>query len=92
MAEEIKSMERAVLLTEPGLIARYELVNTWLSDLRQHLMSSGQDHGLILLVAADAQGSAAKIDRAVIPAGAGSAEWARIPSVWLSMDKNQQQA
>jgi serine/threonine protein kinase len=92
MAEEIKAIDGAVLLTEPGLLARYELVNTWLSDLRQHLMNSGQDHGLILLVAADAQSSAAVIDRTVIPAGAGSAEWARIPSVWLNTDINKQQA
>jgi hypothetical protein len=92
MAEEIKTIGGAILLTEPGLLARYELVNTWLSDLRQHLMSAAKSHGLILLVAADGQNSAAVIDRAVIPAGAGSAEWARIPSVWLSNDINKQQA
>lgn len=92
MAEEIKAVDKTVLLTEPGLLARYELVNTWLSELRQHLMSSRHEHGLILLIAADAQSSAAVIDKTVIPAGAGSAEWVRIPSLWVTAAQEKQQA
>ncbi|UZE96938.1 BREX system serine/threonine kinase PglW [Alkalimarinus alittae] len=83
MAEEIKGAGQPVLLTEPGLIARYDLVNTWLSDIRRHLMSAGNVHGLILLIAADAQSASAVIDGVTVPAGAGSSEFARIPSVWL---------
>ena len=92
MTEEIKAMDRAILLTDLGLLARYNLVNTWLSELRQYLMTAQQDHGLILLVAADAQRSAAVIDQVVIPAGAGSTEWVHIPSVWLASDSIKQPA
>ncbi|NRB41362.1 MAG: BREX system serine/threonine kinase PglW [Pseudomonadales bacterium] len=94
MAQEIQQCQQSVLLTDPGLIARYDLVSSWLNDLRQHLMSSSQDHGLILLIAADAQRSAAVIDDTIIPAGAGSTEWVRIPSIWLKLNApiNKQQA
>jgi len=84
MADEIKSAGQSVLLTEPGLIARYDLVTTWLNDLRQHLMNSADVHGLVLLIAADAQSSAATIDNVTVPTGAGSSEFARIPSGWLA--------
>lgn len=84
MAEEIRSLGRPVLLTEPGLLARYDLVNSWLNDLRQQLLAGGpQAHPLVLLVAADAQQDAASIDGVMVPRGAGSSEWARIPGVWL---------
>lgn len=84
MAEEIRSVGRPVLLSEPGLLARYELINSWLNDLRQHLLAGGpQAHALVLLIAADAQQDAASIDGVLVPRGAGSSEWARIPGVWL---------
>ena len=94
MADEIKSAGQPVLLTEPGLIARYDLVATWLSDLRQHLMNadevSGYERkGLILLIAADAQSSAASIDGVTVPLGAGSSEFSRIPSGWLELDDDE---
>ncbi|WP_252180113.1 BREX system serine/threonine kinase PglW [Endozoicomonas sp. 4G] len=98
MANEIKSAGQPVLLTEPGLIARYDLVNSWLNELRQHLLNadsvSREVHGMILLVAADAQRTAAVIDGTIIPRGTGAAEFARIASVWLeaSNDSIQQQA
>ena len=88
MAEEILQARQPVLLTEPGLLARYELVTTWLNDLRQQLMSvSGRSGiavpGLVLLIAVDAQRSAAMIDDVLVPTGAGSKEFAHIPSSWL---------
>ncbi len=87
MAEKIKKIDQAVLLTEPGLIARYDLVDTWLNELRQHLLNSDQVYGLILLIAADAQRAAAVIDGVTIPKGAGSNEFARIPSTWIQQDE-----
>jgi hypothetical protein len=92
MANEIKSTGQPVLLTDPGLIARYDLVNTWLNELRQHLMNTSDDsgfecHGLIMLIAADAQSDSASIDGVTVPSGAGSSEFARIPSVWLELDE-----
>ena len=87
MADEIKNEKQAVLLTDPGLIARYDLVNTWLNDLRQQLMNTEKVYGLILLIAADAQNTAAVIDGVTVPKGAGSNEFYRIPSIWLHQDE-----
>lgn len=84
ISEEILSATAPVLLTDPGLIARYDLVGTWLADLRQQLMNKPSGHGLALLIAADAQYSAAMIDHTLVPTGAGSKEFARIPLHWLN--------
>ncbi|MNW14030.1 hypothetical protein D3C71_2121410 [compost metagenome] len=43
--------------------------------------------GLALLIAVDAQRSAAMIDGALVPTGAGSKEFAHIPSSWLESDQ-----
>ena len=68
------------------MIARYDLVNTWLNDLRRQLMNASAFNGLILLIAADAQSAAAVIDGVAVPTGAGSSEFSRIPSVWLDLE------
>ncbi|MGM8930215.1 BREX system serine/threonine kinase PglW [Salinicola halophyticus] len=90
MADEIRQTGQPVLLTEPGLMARYDLVTTWLNELRQHLETSADDketaYALLLLIAADAQQDGATIDGVTVPRGAGTREWARIPSVWLEAD------
>ncbi|MBL3601173.1 MAG: BREX system serine/threonine kinase PglW [gamma proteobacterium endosymbiont of Lamellibrachia anaximandri] len=83
MADEVKAANRPVLLTEPGLIARYELVNSWLCELRSHLMNTPQVHALVLLIANDVATTAAVIDGTTVPSGAGSKEFARISSAWL---------
>lgn len=92
MAKEILQAGQPVLLTEPGLLARYELITTWLNDLRQKLMSVSNHAGvsvpgLVLLIAVDAQRSAALIDGTLVPTGAGSKEFAHIPSSWLESDQ-----
>lgn len=91
MAEEIKHADQPVLLTEAGLIGRYELVNTWLNELRQHLINSGNARALILLIAVDVQQDGANIDGVTVPRGAGSSEWASIPSVWLKQTDSHTQ-
>jgi hypothetical protein len=83
MADEIKQAGGPVLLTEPGLMARYDLVNSWLSDLRQTLLNAQQAHALVLLIANDASTPSAVIDGVSVPSGAGSREFARIPNAWL---------
>ncbi|WP_177169884.1 hypothetical protein [Ectothiorhodospira marina] len=83
MTEELQAIDEPILLTEPGLLARYGLVNTWLNDLRRHLLEGAQPHALILLIAADAQHDGARIDGVTVPHGAGAREWARIPALWL---------
>ncbi|MBA1445768.1 MAG: BREX system serine/threonine kinase PglW [Chromatiales bacterium] len=85
IADEIKQSDRPVLLTEPGLIARYDLINNWLSDLRQHLMNAQQVQALVLLIANDVATAGAVIDSVSVPSGAGSKEFARIPSAWLML-------
>ncbi len=92
MADEIKNVGQPVLLTEPGLIARYDLVNTWLNELRLHLMNANDGYGLILLIAADAQSVSASIDGVTVPSGAGSSEFSRIPSVWLELGEESEVA
>ena len=83
MAEEIIHSDRPVLLTEPGLIARYQMVDNWLGDLRQRLMNTQNTQALVLLVANDVTTSSAIIDGVSVPSGAGSKEFARIPTAWL---------
>jgi hypothetical protein len=87
MAAEIKAIKQPVLLTEPGLIARYNLVNTWLSDLRQHQLNAPDVYGLVVLIASDTQNDGAVIDGVSVPKGAGSKEFARIPSIWFELIK-----
>jgi serine/threonine protein kinase len=85
MADEIKAIKQPVLLTAPGLIARYNLVNTWLADLRQHLVTADDVYGLVVLIASDTQSDGAMIDGISVPKGAGSKEFARIPSIWFEL-------
>lgn len=88
MANEIKQTEQPVLLTEPGLIARYDLVHSWLNDLRQHLLNAGQLRALVLLIAGDAQQQAPVIDGTIVPLEAGSSQFARLPKEWLPQELN----
>ena len=89
MAEEVKAADGPVLLTDPGLIARYGLVDGWLNDLRQHLLAGGQVHALVLLVVNDVATPGAVIDGVAVPSGAGSKEFARIPSAWIEEGKEK---
>ena len=91
MAEEINKADQAILLTETGLIARYDLVNSWLNDLRQHLITTDGAHGLIMLIATATQKAAAVIDGVTIPKGAGSNEYSHIPSIWLQTSADEDQ-
>lgn len=83
MAEEITQAGQPVLLTEPGLIARYGLVNDWLGGLRQNLLTARHPHALLLLIANDVTTAGAVISGISVPSGAGSKEFIRIPSPWL---------
>jgi hypothetical protein len=72
MADEVKAVDRPVLLTDPGLIARYELVDSWLSELRSHLLNGQQVNGqqvnaLVLLIANETTTAGAIIDGITIP-------------------------
>jgi hypothetical protein len=83
MAEEIKAADRPVLLIDPGLNGRYGLVDSWLGELRRHLKDAPRARALLLLIANELATTAAIIDGVSVPSGAGSREFARIPSAWL---------
>jgi len=83
MADELKTADCAILLTDAGLIARYGLVDSWLGDLRRHLQEDPKAHSLLLLIANETATPGAIIDGVSVPSGAGSREFARIPSAWL---------
>ena len=83
MAEELKAAGRPVLLTDSGLIGRYGLVDSWLGELRRQLQDAPRARALLLLIANEMATTAAIIDGVSVPSGAGSREFARIPSAWL---------
>ncbi|MBK5968538.1 MULTISPECIES: BREX system serine/threonine kinase PglW [Thiorhodovibrio] len=83
MADELKTTARPVLLTDTGLIARYGLIDTWLADLRRHLHDDPHTQALLLLIANDTATPGAILEGVSIPSGAGSREFARLPSAWL---------
>ncbi len=89
IADEIKQSDKPVLLTEPGLIARYDLIHTWLNELRQHLVNAGHVHALVLLIAGDAQQHAPVIDGATVPLEAGNSTYIRLPKAWLGEKPSQ---
>lgn len=82
IAEEISNSDQPVLLTQPGLLARYGLISTWLAELR--LQMARAQKPLLLLVATDADHNSTYIDNTPVPAGAGSAEHSRVPIAWLA--------
>jgi len=83
MGEEIRAAGCPVLLTDPGLLARYDLVNGWLADLREQLLLGPDPHALLLLIATDVAQESAMIDQVAVPTGAGSREYLRVPGAWL---------
>ncbi|MEA3641945.1 MAG: hypothetical protein VBE63_18690, partial [Lamprobacter sp.] len=83
MADELKSVERPVLLTDVGLIARYGLIDSWLGELRRHLQEDPQAQSLLLLTVNETATPGAVIEGVSVPSGAGSREFVHIPGVWL---------
>jgi len=73
-----------VLLTDTGLIGRYDLVETWLAELRRRLADGEVRHALLLLIASDRTGPGASIEGVSVPDGPGRREHAAIPSQWLT--------
>ncbi len=88
MAEEVLASQAPALLTDPGLMGRYGLVNTWLQQLRDRLLAATEVQAIVLLIAADGQHAGAAIDDIPIPAGAGAKEFVRIPGSWLDQPAN----
>ena len=83
MMAEIEQESSAVLLTESGLIGRYDLVNSWLRELREHLVTVKSAKALILLTVSDVVANSAVIEGISVPGGAGNKEFAPVQSTWL---------
>jgi serine/threonine protein kinase len=83
MTQAILDFNKPVLLVDPGLIARYGLVDSWLGELRQQFDQAPQAHALWLLIDNDVTTNAAIINGVTVPTGQGSGQFANIPSAWL---------
>ena len=79
---ELAAAPRAVLLTNLGLLARYDQM-TFLDGLRDAAGGPDGPPGVWLLVPSDAQESRPMVDRKPVPVFT-AAQWARIPSAWLA--------
>ena len=79
---ELAAAPRAVLLTNLGLLARYDQM-TFLDGLRDAAGGPHGPPGVWLLVPSDAQESRPMIDGAPVPVFT-AAQWARIPPAWLA--------
>jgi hypothetical protein len=78
---------RTVLLTHPGLLARYDQVD-FLERLRDRVGRRPEPgtpvlHGLWVLIPADDVGALPVLDGKAIPV-IGPSQWARIPPAWLA--------
>ena len=75
---------QTVLLTHPGLIARYGFMDLLQSvkDRIDRGPAGGGPQGLLLLVPSDEQSTQPMIDDVVVPV-LGRSLWARIPEKWL---------
>jgi hypothetical protein len=78
---ELATSSRHVLLTNPGLLARYDQM-AFLGELHEATGRSGGPPGLWVLVPTDAQQQKPTLDGRPVPVFT-SAQWARIPEAWL---------
>ena len=79
---ELAAAPRAVLLTNLGLLARYDQM-AFLDLLRDTAGGANGPPGVWLLVPSDAQESRPLVDGKPVPVFT-AAQWARIPSAWLA--------
>lgn len=76
--------ERTILLTNPGLLARYDRLDV-LDQLRDEIGRTGSRlHGLWVLVPCDEQHALPTLHRRPIRVTSG-AQWARVPEAWLKL-------
>ena len=79
---ELAAVPRPVLLTNLGLLARYDQM-TFLDGLRDAAGRPDGPPGVWLLVPSDAQESRPMVDGSPVPVFT-AAQWARIPAAWLA--------
>lgn len=79
--DEIAAASRAVLLTNPGLLARYDQLRL-LDELREITGRPGGPPGLWVLIPTDGQQQRPTLDGRPVPVFT-TAQWARVPKLWL---------
>ncbi len=81
--EQLGKSDKTILLSYPGLLARYDRIDL-LARLREKVaITGGELYGLWLLMAGDEQSQLPVLDGKAIPV-ISTAQWARIPTAWLS--------
>jgi serine/threonine protein kinase len=84
---ELAASPRLVVLTNPGLLARYQRLG-FLDDLRETAGRPGGPPGLWVLIPADGQQQRPMLDGQPVPVFT-SAQWERIPDLWLAAHQPQ---
>jgi hypothetical protein len=79
---ELAAATHHVLLTKPGLLARYGQLDL-LTELMQEAGREGGPPGLWVLIPSDGQQQRPILDGHPVPLFT-SAQWARIPAPWLA--------
>jgi serine/threonine protein kinase len=79
--DELARSPRHVLLTNPGLLARYGQMEL-LGELQQETGRPGGPPGLWVLIPSDGQQQRPTLDGQPVPVFT-TAQWARVPDVWL---------
>jgi Bacterial RNA polymerase, alpha chain C terminal domain len=79
--DELAQAPRHVLLTNPGLLARYGQMDL-LGELQQEAGRPGGPPGLWVLIPSDGQQQRPMLDGQPVPV-VTTAQWARVPDVWL---------
>lgn len=81
--KQLGQSEKTILLSYPGLLARYKRIDL-LERLREKVgITGGELYGLWVLMAGDEQSQLPVMDGEEIPVISAS-QWARIPAAWLN--------
>lgn len=83
---ELSGASKHVLLTDPGLLARYEQMS-FITELQSATGRPGGPPGLWLLIPSDGQQHRPMLDGQPVPVYT-SAQWARVPDSWLAAFKH----
>lgn len=81
--EGLRAPDRTVLLTHPGLLARYDQMQSLASLAAGIGRSDSGTHGLWILLPCDDQNVLPTLLRRPVPV-TGPAQWARVPDAWIT--------
>jgi hypothetical protein len=84
---ELPASAKFVLLTDPGLLARYDQMS-FITELQSTVGRPGGPPGLWLLVPSDVQHQKPMLDGQPVPVFARG-QWARVPDIWLAAFRNE---